>query len=188
MTADPLLKFLSQCSEQISALAHSTELQSGAVAFAACLESIEYLPSDQAQPYDGEDRIPVASSCLAGMGSSPLGAAVQPARDCLPWIPSHRMTDGGTEAALAPLNHILDFDTHGVTAGLLLVGPGYQYPLHNHPPQELYLTISGTGDWRFGGADGLVSVAAGQLLYNHPNDLHQLVAGDEAVLALYVLW
>jgi hypothetical protein len=31
--------------------------------------------------------------------------------------------------------------------GILLLGPGTHYPLHSHPAVELYVTLSGDGEW-----------------------------------------
>ncbi len=62
------------------------------------------------------------------------------------------------------------------------------YPEHNHPPPELYLTLSGTAEWRYGGCESYRTVSAGNLLYNNPHDLHGVRAGDTPLLALYLLW
>ena len=63
-----------------------------------------------------------------------------------------------------------------------------QYPVHNHPPQELYLTISGEAQWRFGGNDDFRPVGLGSTIYNNPNDYHSAIAGPAQVVALSVLW
>lgn len=105
----------------------------------------------------------------------------------LPWTPTHRADDGGTELALAPLDRALDLGS--TIIGLMYVGPAATYPLHQHRPQELYLTIAGTGRWRYGGAEGHRTVEPLRALYNHPEDLHSATAGDDdPLLALYVLW
>ena len=70
----------------------------------------------------------------------------------------------------------------------MYVDQGCTYPLHNHPPQELYLTISGVARWRFGGSEELVKIQPNMTLYNHPSDLHAVEAGDTPLVALYVLW
>ncbi len=113
------------------------------------------------------------------------GAFVGIAPD-LPWIPTPRADDGGTDLALAPLNTA--FDLGPTTVGVMYVGPGRAYPLHRHPPQELYLTIAGTGRWRYGGNDGFRPVEDLRTLYNRPGDLHSAVADDVPIVALYILW
>ena len=40
-----------------------------------------------------------------------------------------------------------------LTVGIMYVAPARQYPLYHHSPHELYLTIAGQADWRFGGND-----------------------------------
>lgn len=107
------------------------------------------------------------------------------ARD-LPWVPTPRATDGGTHFALSPINEARELGD--VIVGLMYVAPGEQYPLHRHRPQELYLTLSGTARWRFGGNEDFAPIGPLETIYNHPNDLHSAVAGDTPLLALYVLW
>ena len=116
-----------------------------------------------------------------------LARAFTELADDLRWVPTRRATDGGTRLALAPFDEMLDLGE--TVAGLMYVGPGATYPLHHHPPQELYLTIAGNGRWRYGGADDHRPVGPGEALYNHPDDLHSSTAGeDEPIVALYVLW
>jgi len=129
--------------------------------------------------------VPVVTT-LADAPPDPLTTAVIEAEPEIPWVPSHRMTDGGTEAALAPLNEVRDLGE--VIVGLLALAPGATYPEHSHPPQEVYLPLSGAGRWRFGGSEDYRSLASDELVYNHPNDRHGIVAGNEPLLAMYVLW
>ncbi len=109
----------------------------------------------------------------------------------LPWEPTPRAGDGGTELALAPLDRMFDFgpvDGGLLAAGIMYVGPGSTYPLHRHRPHELYLTIAGRGRWRWGGNEDLRPVGPGRTLYNHPDDLHTSTADAEPIVALYLLW
>jgi quercetin dioxygenase-like cupin family protein len=94
--------------------------------------------------------------------------------------------DGGANVALGIVN---DARVLGpLTCGLILVAPGAAYPEHAHPPQEIYLPISGRGSWRYGGSGEYRSLHDDSLVYNHPRDLHGTIAGDEPLLALYILW
>ena len=70
----------------------------------------------------------------------------------------------------------------------MYVDQGCAYPLHNHPPQELYLIVSGHARWRYGGSEHLVEMPPNSTLYNNPSDLHTVEAGDTPLVALYVLW
>ncbi len=75
-----------------------------------------------------------------------------------------------------------------LTVGIMYVAPGRQYPLHHHSPHELYLTIAGHADWRFGGHDDFRSIGPDSTMYNRPGDLHSAIAGDTPLVAFYVLW
>ena len=80
------------------------------------------------------------------------------------------------------------FELPNLEAGVMYVDQGCTYPLHNHPPQEMYLTISGSARWRYGGAETLTEVEPDTTLYNHPLDFHTVEAGETPLVAMYVLW
>jgi len=104
----------------------------------------------------------------------------------LPWTESPRTPDMGNRIALCSFNDLFNLKHH--TAGLLYLDPELVYPEHSHPPPELYLTLSGTGSWRYGGSTEYRVVSAGNLLYNHPLDLHGVRSNDTPLLALFLLW
>lgn len=175
--------FLRSCEHEIArrlrlAATKQAELSSGHAAFAAAL--------DASQPVEGERSTIPAAEHLAHGSSSELLALAQDAAPELSWVPSIRLDDAGTEAGLAPLNDVRTLP--GTQCGLMLLRPHGTYPLHSHPPQELYLPIGGAGQWRFGGSAEFRSLAPDELVYNHPNDVHSVVAGEEPLLALYILW
>ena len=180
--ATALDRFVQECSARLTELAagggQSEVFREGAAEFAAAVANM--------RPVDRErTTVPVVST-LPSAPPAPLLTAALDAQPEIPWIPSHRMTDGGTEAALAPLNEVRDFGD--VIVGLLALAPGAAYPEHSHPPQEIYLPITGGGRWRFGGAQTYRQLERGELVYNHPNDRHGIVAEEHPVLAMYVLW
>lgn len=184
------LRFLDRCRNQMelaepAATTERDDVTAGATALAAAIERASGSEPRVVEPswlpvldsIDGLDRTEPAG----GLTGDLLALAPE-----LTWIPTHRATDGGTELALAPLDQMLDLgDT---IVGLMYVGPNATYPLHRHPPQELYLTIAGKGRWRYGGNDHHEVVGPNQTLYNHPGDLHTAQAGPLPVVALYVLW
>jgi len=102
------------------------------------------------------------------------------------WEASHRLTDGGTTSGLMRANAMLELGD--VIAGFLYVDRHQSYPEHEHEPQELYLILSGTAQWRHGGNEHYESVGPGQSFYNSPFDRHGVRVADEPLLALYVLW
>lgn len=173
-----ILSFLDACAERLSALAGSGLAGAGAEAFRRALKGSSPLPVLPSwlpvlDTIDAVDHTPLA---LQFVRISPL----------LPWQPTFRTDDQGTLIALAPMNEVRRMD--GVTVGLLYVGPGQQYPLHSHPPNELYLTLAGTARWRFGGDTDLREVDPTSVILNRPNDLHTTIAGPTPLVALYVLW
>lgn len=191
------VRFLEHCHRRLQAVATGAEAEAGTRALAEAIERAEPRPY---QP----SWLPVLDTVDHLVETEPADdltddfVALAP---LLRWIPTHRATDGGTELALAPLDQLFDLgdtatgDTAtGSTAtgdtviGIMYIGPGSTYPLHNHPPQELYLTIAGEGRWRYGGNEDFEPVGPHRTLYNHPGDLHSAVAGSVPVVALYVLW
>jgi mannose-6-phosphate isomerase-like protein (cupin superfamily) len=119
------------------------------------------------------------------VNDTPLARTFAAVARLLPWTPTIRADDGGTDFALAPLQTVRNLGD--LTVGIMYVKPGRQYPLHHHPPQELYLTISGEARWRFG-HDDFRLVGPGVTLYNHPDDHHSAIASETPLVALYVLW
>ena len=153
-------------------------LRDGAVAFRAALQTA----TTRDTPIT---TVPVTEH-LDRITASPLGQAMQRAAAEVSWIASPRTTDGGRDVALAPINDVRELGT--LICGLLLVAPGAAYPEHAHPPQEIYLPIAGDGRWRYGGESSYRPLSADALVYNNPDDVHSVIAGDEPLLALYILW
>ena len=73
----------------------------------------------------------------------------------------------------------------GLIAGFSLVAPGITYPNHHHPPQEIYLVLSGGAWWQAGsewhepGHDGIV--------HNPPGILHAIRGTHVPLLAIRFL-
>jgi len=103
----------------------------------------------------------------------------------LPWRPSARAGDEGASVALVDLFECLEMPAAG--AGVMLLGPGACYPEHAHAPEELYLLLRGNRRWRFGGSCEYAPTSPGQVLSNSANDLHGVEAGDDVMLAVWVL-
>lgn len=170
--------FLEACSERLSALAGTALATEGAESFHRALQASAPLP---VQP----NWLPVLDT-IEQIDDAPLAQMFARIARLLPWQPTFRTEDRGTLIALAPMNEVRRLD--GVTVGVLYVAPGHQYPLHSHPPNELYLTVSGTAQWRYGGHTEFRPVGPDEVILNHPNDLHTTIAGSTPLVALYVLW
>lgn len=175
---DAIRSFLTACSERVTALVDAPPAADGAAAFAHALEHSSPLPFEAGW-------LP-ALDTLQHVDHTPLAQQFVEIAPLLPWEPTFRTDDHGAEIALAALDRVRDLG--GLTVGVMYIRPGCVYPLHSHPPHELYLTIAGYGDWRFGGHEGFRPVAPDTVIYNHPGDLHSAIAGDTPLVALYVLW
>ena len=70
--------------------------------------------------------------------------------------------------------------------GILLLGPDTHYPLHSHPAVELYVTLSGDGDW-WREPGPWRSEPVRTAIYHAPNVRHATGAGAVPLLAVY-LW
>ena len=178
MSTDRLRTFVERCGEDAAARASDERVAAGAEAFLAALSG-----SETRQPDLRSVRV---TAELADLPPTEAGFDIAAVAGECSWTPSPRGTDQGTEIALCPLN--VHFDLGDVVAGFLVAGAGRVYPEHTHPPQELYLVLSGTGEWRYGGNDHYEPVVAGTTLYNPPGVTHGVRAGAEPVVAFYALW
>ena len=175
---DNFRQFIHRCAQGLLRQADTTETSAAAQIFA---ERVQTAPSrhytPQSQPVlAGLDQLPQTGF---DFGFHHIAAE-------LPWRHSSRTTDEGHDTALGPINEMLDLGD--MIAGLLYLDSDRQYPLHQHNPQELYLIMAGHGQWRYGGDQTYRSKQPGEVIYNHPNDLHGINAADTPLLALYLLW
>jgi hypothetical protein len=67
--------------------------------------------------------------------------------------------------------------------GATLMAPNTDYPVHHHPPEEIYLVLS-AGDWWQEGS-GWFTPGVGGTLYNAPDVRHAMRSG---ALPLFALW
>lgn len=73
-----------------------------------------------------------------------------------------------------------------VWVGVSLLAPGIDYPVHHHPPEEVYLVLSNgcwnqdNGLWNEPGPGGFV--------HNPPNIMHAMRSGEKVLLATWCLW
>lgn len=126
---------------------------------------------------------------VAALSDTNLGVRFVPMAQHLPWKPVWRFEDDPQNADKRAICRVDEmFMLPGMLCGLMYVDCHNNYPTHRHEPQEFYVTISGTGRWRFGGAEDLVILGPGRTLYNHPHDWHHMEAHDEPLLALFGLW
>ena len=170
---------LGQCVEPLHRVADDEPSRAGTAALA------EAMRGSTPRPFEPTS-LPALDGLTSVSGEGDLARAFVAIAPDLRWVPTPRSDDGGVALALAPLD--LAFDFGQTTVGIMYVAEGARYPLHQHPPQELDLTIAGEGRWRYGGDDGFRPVGPQATVYNRPGDLHSAVAGRTPVVALYVLW
>jgi len=73
-----------------------------------------------------------------------------------------------------------------VWIGVSLMAPHTRYPDHRHPPEEVYVVLSG-GEWRQGSGEWHAP-GIGGLVHNPPNIVHAMRSGEQPLLALWFLW
>ena len=73
-----------------------------------------------------------------------------------------------------------------VWIGVSLMAPHMRYPDHRHPPEEVYVVLSG-GEWRQGSGEWH-EPGIGGLVHNPPNIVHAMRSGESPLLALWFLW
>jgi len=176
---DPVISFLELCSETMTEQANDPVAVAGAARFAAAMAS------DPTRTSATPVTVPVIDT-LSQAPNTSLTVALRSAAPHLRWTASPRVSDPGDTVALALINESVELGDLGV--GILALGPNAEYPLHQHPPSEVYLVLTGDGQWRHGGAQDYRTVAAGSTLSNNPNDLHAAQAGPNALFALWVLF
>lgn len=72
-----------------------------------------------------------------------------------------------------------------VQMGVSVMPPHALYPDHDHPPEEVYIALSG-GAWWNAGMDW-TEPGPGGIIYNPPGILHAMRAGEGPLLALWFL-
>ena len=73
----------------------------------------------------------------------------------------------------------------GLISGFSLVAPGVIYPEHDHPPEEIYLVLSGGEWWQQGGA--WHAPGPGGIVHNPPGIRHAMRGTDVPLLAIWFL-
>ena len=72
-----------------------------------------------------------------------------------------------------------------VMIGVTLMAPHVLYPVHDHPPEEVYLSLT-SGHWWNAGMDWN-EPGSGGTIYNPPGIAHTMRSGAKPLLALWLL-
>jgi hypothetical protein len=149
------------------------------------------------------ERLPVcrfwesALDAAAGSPTGPLSSALRQLGPSLSWAqnPNYRrhppgptfLDNYGYAVIVGPADGppAIAVDPR-LALGVLLLGPGTHYPLHEHPAIEIYYTLTPEGEWWMG-AGPWRREALGTAIYHAPNVPHATRAGGSPLLALY-LW
>jgi hypothetical protein len=72
-----------------------------------------------------------------------------------------------------------------IAFGLMFLGPKTHYPLHHHPADELYYTVTGPSFWRAGKADW-TGHGADAIIHHPPWLPHATLSADRPLVLLYI--
>lgn len=114
-------------------------------------------------------------------------------RQRLRWEQSYKKEDGLVPDAMLSSYGFCEilgkqgpFVSARIRAGIGVYGPGIEYPIHRHHPEEIYIVLAGTADFMIGAAEGLRKTP-GDVVYMKSNTPHGFRTGDEAFV-VYYLW
>lgn len=72
-------------------------------------------------------------------------------------------------------------------SGFLFLGPGVEYPIHQHSAEEVYVVLSGVASWKIGDADWQIK-PAGSIIHNPPWQLHGMRTDQGEPLLIGFMW
>ena len=148
----------------------------------------------RAQPAQG---FPVVAYIVQALSNAPnettpLVCALAQEAELLSWNQTYKKEDLGEEF-LALYGWTTMFGSKGyiesahLLSGSLLLGPGIEYPVHKHSPEEIYVVLSGEASWKIGEADWQVK-PAGTIIHNPPWQLHGMRTDRGQPLLVAYLW
>jgi len=77
-------------------------------------------------------------------------------------------------------------DRTGIWLGVSLMSPRVQYPLHRHPPEEIYVVLT-PGEWKKADA-AWETPGIGGVVHNPSGTVHSMRSHDSPLLAFWLLW
>ncbi|QHG74949.1 dimethylsulfonioproprionate lyase family protein [Ensifer adhaerens] len=157
----------------------------------------ERLPPVVAVP-DG--RVPIQAACEAELAA--LGETSELARALAALLPAIHVTRSKSYLANPPSGDFAENYGYGVICGpengvpalikdpelafgLMFLGPDTHYPLHHHPADELYYTVTGPSFWRAGYADWDMR-GMDETIHHAPWLPHATLSADRPLVLLYV--
>ncbi|RVO62670.1 dimethylsulfonioproprionate lyase family protein [Sinorhizobium meliloti] len=158
----------------------------------------DHLPPMSAVP---QSRVPIQATCEAELAARETQSVI--ARALATLLPFVHVTRSKSYLANPPSSDFGENYGYGVICGpnsgppalikdpeiafgLMLLGPKTHYPLHHHPADELYYTVTGPSFWRAGEADwtrrGIDEII------HHPPWLPHATLSAEGPLVLLYIW
>ncbi len=132
-------------------------------------------------------RQPACDHLPAALAATPpaLGGAFEALAPHLAWRAGERSGLGPRYAGAAVLGPSGLQQRGGLVAGISLLAPGTTYPDHDHPPEEIYLALSG-GEW-WNAATPWHAPGPGGIVHNPPGILHAMRGTAVPLLAIWFL-
>jgi hypothetical protein len=145
-------------------------------------------------------RVPIQAACEAELASysaqSPL------ARALAALLPAIHVTRSKSYLANPPASNFGENYGYGVICGpdggpptlisdpdiafgLMFLGPKTHYPLHHHPADELYYTVTGPSFWRAGDADW-TRRGIDEIIHHPPWVPHATLSAEQPLVLLYI--
>ena len=126
----------------------------------------------------------------AGRAEAALLARFAESADRLNWMQMYTAEDFGQDfldnyahvELIGPEGHFMSDE---IAAGLVVYGPGLDYPDHWHVAEEIYIPLTHDGLWSADGAP-LAARKAGSFIFHESNMRHAIRAGGAPLVALWI--
>lgn len=140
-------------------------------------------PATPAQP----NRQPACAHLQAALAATPapLAEAFRALEPHLAWRTRETADLAETYAGARVLGADGLQQRGGLVSGISLLAPGAAYPDHDHPPEEIYLALSG-GEW-WNAETPWHGPGPGGIVHNPPGILHAMRGSDVPLLAIWFL-
>jgi len=191
----PIDRFLSLAGAEVTAVATGGAVTGGALTGAARSAGLRVAELLAASPEPAQSRTPqrlpvcgLLPAAYAEMRPD-LAAAFEALEPQLSWQ-VRTMSNGSAGFAEGHASaRVLDPNgleqRGGLVSGFSLVAPGITYPEHDHPPEEIYLVLSGGEWWQAGGA--WHAPGPGGIVHNPPGIRHAMRGSSVPLLAIWFL-
>jgi quercetin dioxygenase-like cupin family protein len=146
---------------------------------------LQAAPDEAAWPAAAQQ--PACAHLPAALAATPpaLGEAFRVLEPHLAWRASDRPGLGTLYAGAPVLGPAGLQQRGGMVAGISLLAPGATYPDHDHPPEEIYLALSG-GEW-WNAETPWHAPGPGGIVHNPPGILHAMRGTAVPLLAIWFL-